>query len=266
MPGTDRREETPRALVHRAAAIGLAPVFIAQGLYVRCVTPRLPEPSGARSGVMGSGPPLGLLILGDSAAAGVGVATQAEALSGRLAAVLGESFRVCWKLTARTGMRAKDVAAELEAAAPEKFDAVVTSIGVNDVTRGTDLASWIDRQGRMVELLQSKFQAKHIILSSVPPMHLFPALPRPLRWYLGERAKRFNRALEALARSCEACEFAAPDFPVEPATMAADGFHPGARAYALWAAHAGGIIRRLRMAVPGPSRHEWIGNVAGPVS
>jgi lysophospholipase L1-like esterase len=256
LTGTDGRKETPRAPVYRAAAIGLAPVFIAQGLYVRCVTPRLPEPSGERSGVQGSGPSLGLLILGDSAAAGVGVATQAEALSGRLAAGLGESFRVCWKLTARTGMRAMDAVAELEAARPERFDVAVTSIGVNDVTHGTGEASWIDRQGRMVELLQSKFQTRHIILSSVPPMHLFPALPQPLRWYLGERAKRFNRALEAFARSRGACEFAAPDFPMEPATMAADGFHPGARAYSLWAAHAGGIIRRrLRQAAPGPSRH-----------
>lgn len=255
MPGPDRREETQRAPDYLAAAIALAPVFIAQGLYVRCVTPRLPEPSGERSGVQGSGPPLGLLILGDSAAAGVGVATQAEALSGRLAAALSESFRVSWKLTARTGMRARDVVAELEAAPPERFDVAVTSIGVNDVTRGTGEAPWIDRQVRMVELLQSKFQAQHIILCCVPPMHLFPALPQPLRWYLGERAKRFNRALEVFARSCEACEFAAPDFPMEPACMAADGFHPGARAYSLWAGHVGGIIRRrLQQSTPGPAR------------
>ena len=218
-----------------------------QGLYVRLVTPRLPEPNGARSGVRGSGTPLSLLILGDSAAAGVGVTTQAEALSGRLADVLGSQFRVSWKLMAQTGNRARDIASMLAAASPERFDAVVTSIGVNDVTRGTELGAWIGQLGHIAELLRSKFHAQHIILSSVPPMHLFPALPQPLRWYLGERAKRFNRALEVLARSCGACEFAAPDFPMEPATMAADGFHPGARAYAMWAGHVGGIIlRRLQ--------------------
>ncbi|OPY06451.1 MAG: hypothetical protein A4E67_01456 [Syntrophaceae bacterium PtaB.Bin038] len=254
MPGNDGREETPRSPGHRAAAIALAPVFIAQGLYVRCVTPRLPEPSGGRCGVQGSGPPLRLLILGDSAAAGVGVATQDEALSGRLAAALGESFLVSWKLMAQTGNRARDIASMLEAAPPERFDAVVTSIGVNDVTHGTELGAWIGQQGRIAELLRSKFHARHIILSGVPPMHLFPALPQPLRWYLGERAKRFNGALKALARSCEVCEFAAPDFPVEPGTMAADGFHPGARAYSLWAAHVAGIIRRrLQQATPGPA-------------
>ncbi len=223
-----------------------------QGLYVRFVTPRLPEPAGARSGVRGSGPPLSLLILGDSAAAGVGVTTQAEALSGRLAAVLGSQFRVSWKLMAQTGNRAKDIASMLAAAAPERFEAVVTSIGVNDVTHGTELGAWIGQQGRIAELLRSKFHAQHIILSSVPPMHLFPALPRPLRWYLGERAKRFNGALKVFAQSSSGCEFAAPDFPMEPATMAADGFHPGAPAYAMWADHVGGIIRR-RLQQAGPA-------------
>ena len=64
---------------HKLAAIGLAPLLILQGLYVRRVTPKLPEPLGKRSGVHGTGPRLRLLILGDSAAAGVGVSTQSQA-------------------------------------------------------------------------------------------------------------------------------------------------------------------------------------------
>jgi lysophospholipase L1-like esterase len=192
-----------------------------------------------------------LLILGDSAAAGVGVATQAEALSGRLVALLGSQFRVSWTLVARTGNTAKDIVEGL-APPPERFDVVVTSIGVNDVTHGTGIGAWNDRLGQMVELLRSTFHTRHVILSSVPPMHLFPALPQPLRWYLGKRAKRFNRALETFARSHSGCEFAAPAFPLEPAYMAPDGFHPGARAYALWAEHVAGIIcRRLQQAGPG---------------
>jgi hypothetical protein len=30
-------------------------------------------------------------------------------------------------------------------------------------------------------------------------MHRFPALPQPLRWYVGSRARDFDRALEELA-------------------------------------------------------------------
>lgn len=225
------------------AAMGLAPFLIAQALYVRFRTPRLPEPSGDRFGTNGSGPGLNLLILGDSAAAGVGVSTQSQALSGQLVFALGADFRVSWKLVAQTGRRAKDVAARLEELLPEAFEVVVTSIGVNDVTHGTNTQKWIDQQGRIIELLQSKFQSQHIMLSAVPPMHLFPALPQPLRWYLGMRARQFNSALQKLAGGDKRCQFVATDFPLDAAYMAADGFHPGALAYSIWAKQVADMIR-----------------------
>ena len=235
---------------HYLATIGLAPILIVQGLYVRCVTPRLPEPPGERSGINGSGPPLSLLILGDSAAAGVGVATQSQALSGQLVSALASDFQVSWKLMAQTGDKAKEVLVKLETAAPEKFEVVVTSIGVNDVTHGTMTKTWIDQQARIIELLQSKFHSQHIILSSLPPMHLFPALPQPLRWYLGLRAKRLNSALKNFVEVCKQCEFVTTDFPLDAEYMAADGFHPGALAYSVWANHVAGIIRsRLALTV-----------------
>jgi lysophospholipase L1-like esterase len=225
------------------ATIGLAPFLIVQGLYVRFVTPKLPEPLGERYGISGSGPPLSLLILGDSAAAGVGVSTQSQALSGQLTTALGSDFQVSWKLFAQPGNTAKDVVAGLEMAASERFDVVVTSIGVNDVTHGTRSKKWIDQQGRIMELLQSKFHSQYIILSGVPPMHVFPALPQPLRWYLGIRAKLFNSALKKFAEDCNRCEFVKIDYPLEAAYMAADGFHPGALAYSIWANHVAGMIR-----------------------
>ena len=229
---------------YHLAKIGLAPFLITQGLYVRLVTPKLPEPTGKQSGIYGSGPPLSLLILGDSAAAGVGVSTQTQALSGQLVSVLGSYFQVSWKLIAETGNTAREVVAKLGMASPEIFDVGVMSIGVNDVTHRTKLKKWIAQQGQIVELLQSKFHSQHIILSSVPPMHLFPALPQPLRWYLGQRAKRFNSALKIFAESCNQCELVTINIPLEAAYMAADGFHPGALAYSIWASHIADTIRR----------------------
>ena len=146
---------------YKLAAIGLAPLLILQGLYVRRVTPKLPEPPGKRSGVHGTGPPLRLLILGDSAAAGVGVSTQSSALSGQLVTLLGAEFQVFWKLIAQTHHKAKDVLEELKMTSPEMFDVIVTSIGVNDVTHGTGAERWITQQSQIVELLQSKFHAQH---------------------------------------------------------------------------------------------------------
>jgi lysophospholipase L1-like esterase len=109
-------------------------------------------------------------------------------------------------------------------------------------------------------LLQSKFQTQHILLSGIPPMHLFPALPQPLRWFLGRRALQFNGALKKLAEGCEPCEFVAIDFPLDTTYMAADGFHPGALAYSLWANHLAAIIRvrlgaTVKHSCPNTSRH-----------
>jgi lysophospholipase L1-like esterase len=227
---------------HPFATIVLAPFLIAQALYVRRVTRRLPEPTGERAGMNGSGPSLNLLILGDSAAAGVGVSTQHQALSGQLVSALDSDFQVSWKLMAQTGHTAKEIVAKLEMVLPEKFDVVVTSLGVNDVTHGTKIKKWIDQLSRIIELLQSKFSSQYIILSSIPPMHLFPALPQPLRWYLGSRAKQFNEALKNCIEGFDRCELVTTDFPPEQAYMAADGFHPGVLAYSIWANHVAAII------------------------
>ena len=242
---------------YQFATIGLGPVLLAQGRYVRRVTPRLPEPEGLRQGVEGSGPPLSLLILGDSSAAGVGVATQAEALSGRLVAALAPAFRVSWKLVATSGFTSAEVLRLLEAEPEQRFDVVVTSTGVNDVTGSTARKQWLTVQRRLVELLQGRFQARHILLSSLPPMHHFPALPQPLRWYLGLRARRLNRDLRRWAQHHEGCEFVPIDFPANPALAASDGFHPGAEAYAIWASQLAGVIRRrLEPAAVAPAQ-QW---------
>ena len=233
------------------AAIGLSPLLIAQALYVKCVTPKLPEPSGSRSGRAGDGPVLKLMILGDSAAAGVGVETQHQALSGQLAARLSADYQVIWKLIAKTGHKTKDVLSEIQKLSPEKYDVVVTSMGVNDVTHGTGMDRWISRQKQMIDTLHSKFNLRHIILSGVPPIHLFPALPQPLRWYFGQRAKQFNKALQKLADDHSMCEFVSIHFPLEPSYMADDGFHPGASAYYLWAEQLAAVIQdRLETNVP----------------
>lgn len=237
--------------------IGLGPVLLAQGRYVRRVTPRLPEPEGLRQGVEGSGPLLRLLILGDSSAAGVGVATQAEALSGQLVAALAAAFRVSWKLVATSGLTSAEVLAKLEAEPEQPFDIVVTATGVNDVTGSTGRAQWLAVQQRLVGLLKGRFQARHILLCSLPPLHHFPALPQPLRWYLGLRARRLNRDLRHWAPRNEGCTFVPIDFPLDLSLMASDGFHPGAGAYALWASQLAGVIRRhLEPAAIMPAR-QW---------
>lgn len=236
-------------LRHALATLTLAPILLKQGRRVRRDVQILPEPAGPRQGICGSGPRLRLLLLGDSAAAGVGAPTQHEALSGRLLGALESSHEVHWKLLAFTGATTADMLARLDREPATEFDVVVTSLGVNDVTDRLSMQQWRTRQTRLIQRLASRYGARHILLSGLPPMHRFPALPQPLRWYVGSRARDFDRALENLARQDPRCEFVRLSYAMmEPQAMAADGFHPGPPIYALWAAE---IARRILSRIEG---------------
>jgi lysophospholipase L1-like esterase len=84
-------------------------------------------------------------------------------------------------------------------------------------------------------------------------MHVFPALPQPLRWYLATRAALFDDSLGKLVERDARCEVLRVDFPVEAGYMASDGFHPGAAAYRLWGSVAAAAIRRRCGAGPASS-------------
>lgn len=226
------------------AKIILGPVLLMQGAYTRRVTPTLPEAEGEREGDAGIGDPLRLLILGDSTAAGVGVSTQAEALSGQLVSRLARDFQVCWKLSAQSGLDSQGLLERLGQHAPESFDVALLSIGVNDVTGRLTADQWIARQQQLMEVLIGKFGAKLIVVSPLPPMHLFPALPQPLRWYLGQRAARFNARLAHLVERMDRCTMLITHLAPVAGSMAADGFHPGPLIYSAWANDAAQVIAR----------------------
>ncbi len=215
----------------------LGPVLLLQGLWVRLRTPRLPEAQGPRRGRTGAGPQLRLLVLGDSSAAGVGVASQSEALLGQLTQALGRFFTVHYRLEARTGVTTAEAIDSLARQDIAPADAVVTALGVNDLTAGRNLSAWLDDQKRLIEFLRARMRPRVIMLSGLPPVHRFPALPEPLRWYLGVGAQAYNTALEELARR-NGVLFLPLDFSMDVSLMAADGFHPGRGIYHGWARRA----------------------------
>ncbi len=224
----------------------MAPLLVAQGGYVRWKVPQLPEASGNREGRTGVGAPLSLLILGDSSAAGVGAGAQHEALAGKLVAALSTERDVTWKLWATSGHTTRDALKRLGAAAPSPFDVAVVALGVNDVVQGRRLATWRREQRDLDVLLRTKFRVRHVVHSGLPPVSRFPALPQPLRWALGARARRFDDALRADVGTRPAASFVALDFTasLDASAMASDGFHPGPPAYAAWAARVAAAIAR----------------------
>ncbi len=246
----------------RAVALPLAPVLLWQGRRVRRDTPKLPEAAGPRHGLAKpqNGPsnakhpvadPLRLLILGDSSAAGVGTDRQACALSGRLveALVARTGRAVQWKLVARTGITTREALALMQAEPADPFDVAVVALGVNDVTALRGRARWLADVARVTARLAERHAVGRVLWSGLPPMHLFPALPQPLRGVIGLHARVFDGALgdwcarrtasgratgagHAVARA--ATVYVPLPRMTDPSLIASDGFHPGPGAYRLW--------------------------------
>ncbi|MDX1706057.1 SGNH/GDSL hydrolase family protein [Pseudidiomarina sp.] len=223
-------------------AVPLAPWLISQGRRVRRETPRLAEPAGPRTGKAGSGPPLRLLITGDSAAAGVGTDCIEEALTGQLLGNLQQHFSVQWQLLAQSGLSCAELLAWLHVQKPAAFDAAVVSVGVNDVTGNTGVGRWRRNLIALCRLLEQHYGVRQIILTAVPPMDKFPALPQPLRWFLGGKARQLNAVMASVAQNNPLVEQLKFELPFAPEYMAADGFHPSAAACSLWGTAAATAI------------------------
>jgi hypothetical protein len=83
----------------------LFPLLLAQGLWVRKRTPRLPDAAGPLAGTTpGEGEPIKLIALGESTVAGIGAATHETALTGQLALALSRQTKrsVSWSVVARS--------------------------------------------------------------------------------------------------------------------------------------------------------------------
>jgi lysophospholipase L1-like esterase len=223
----------------------LLPLLALQAVTVRRRALILPEPAGPRQGEMGQGEmgrgqmgqqrPLRVLIAGDSSAAGVGVSAQSQGLSGQLAAQLSAQFEIHWRLEATTGHQTRDTIPRLQALPKQKFDVVVLALGVNDVTHGTTRTRFYRQQSQLMQLLTDRFQPRLILACGVPQMQHFPALPQPLAWVLGRQSARLDSVLAALASERPTVAHIPFQLPQDPALAAADGYHPSAQAYRLWA-------------------------------
>ena len=213
---------------------GLGPVLWMQGMWVQRKVPRLPEPVGSRSGTSGLGPALRLLLVGDSSAAGVGVGHQDQALSGQLVAELASRFCISWRVEATTGATTASLLEQLRTLDFSCFDVAVTALGVNDVVRGVSVNQWLQEYGALRACMLGGGVSR-VIVSGLPPVSQFPALPQPLRWVLGRRAQYFDRALCESVEADPRATYVPLDFQGNMDEIAVDGFHPGAPIYRKWA-------------------------------
>ena len=236
----------------------LAPLLLVQARQAVRRTPRLPAASGPVHGIAGQAEPARrLLVIGESTAAGVGARTHAQALAGFLAADLSGRLggTVSWLARGKGGATARKVLAELVPAGPEPFDVTVVTVGINDLFDRRALRQWAADLRSLIQAL--RFEAPgdeapdgqndgaRIIVSGMPPVHLAPGIPQPLRFVLGRRARAMDRVTSQVAAACRAAYVPISVPPADSGRLfASDGFHPSETGYREWA-------RVLAEAVPG---------------
>lgn len=239
----------------------LAPIYLYQGSKIKRQTVRLPEATGDRHGQLvlnekaTSPRTLTLMMVGDSSAAGVGVETQNQALTGHLLASLRTAGfmrrrfdQVHWSLQATTGYTSFDVLRQLYVMArpASPVDVMIVIVGVNDTTSNIKPQQWQTQIEEIIAVGRRKFGVKHMLFSCLPPMAQMPALPTPLADFVGAKALALDEILKQICERHRDVSYLYVDFSeaglgVEK-MFASDGFHPNATAYAYWAKK---IVRRM---------------------
>lgn len=218
----------------------LGPVLLLQGHRVRKTALRLPEAAGPREGTAGSyidALPLRVLFFGDSSAAGVGVDHQDAALAAQTAAFLSNraAAPVEWQLVAKSGVNTSEALDLLAASALKPADLLVTALGVNDVTAQRSSRQFLADYQAIIDQLLRRVGATGAVISGLPPMHEFPSVPQPLRWYLGQCAQRLDAALQGWVSANPSMSYVSLMWEAAPGEMAPDGYHPGPAQYRHWA-------------------------------
>lgn len=232
-------ERLPRMLrMSRALAIAQSPVVLRQGRVVRSRTPHLPDAALPWEGELPGPDPLRLLVLGDSTAAGVGAATQHEALPGRLADELHDRTGrgVRWRAVGENGATAHDIIERyLEEAHAQPADLLFLTVGANDAMGMRGAKEFVRDVRRILDAFDARNPGAFVLMSSLPVFGRFSLLPQPLRTALYRHSLALEGAARALVATRPNALMSADPPPYGDDFWASDLFHPGPSGYRDWA-------------------------------
>lgn len=239
----------PRNLLFWVSFAVLAPLMIVQALYTSRTARRLPAVDGDVEGTAGAGAgePLKLLFVGESPVAGIGCERMDQAVAARTAAELSRRIGrpVRWHAAGVNGIRVRQTIDFLLPQLPgERYDLIVGVHGVNDTTGLTTLPEWRAALARLARALR-EVHGGRVVYTQVAPMHLFTALPQPLRAVIGLRARVLDDALHRHADHGTLFEVVDADMPLEPEYLADDGYHPSPAGCVAWGRALGAALAPL---------------------
>lgn len=220
------------------AVLPLVPFFYWQGQRVRRRVGRLPDAAGETIGQFGEQMEiLNLLAVGESTVAGVGARNHTEALGGQFARFLSleTDKAVRWHVVGESGITARETVERLVPLLPdEPMDFVVVALGGNDTFKVNSPNRWLKDMTRLVSILKEKYPAAKILLANTPRVIDFLALPRSLKFVLWRVSQLHHENAKNIERETENVFYFDEAERVDEHFFA-DGVHPSALGYAMWA-------------------------------
>jgi lysophospholipase L1-like esterase len=192
-----------------------------------------------------SAPTLRLVLLGDSAAIGVGVEWLSETVGGQLARMLAEGSpetgerHVLLSSVGVAGSRSTDLATQVaRALLGDKPDVAVVLIGANDATGLRVPEEAAEHLGAAVRRLREA--RVEVVVGTCPDLGAVRSIAPPLRQVAGLLGRRVAKAqaravVEAGGVVVDLAEETGAVFRADAGTLCYDGFHPSADGYRVWA-------------------------------
>lgn len=140
-----------------------------------------------------------------------------------------------WQIVAKSGLKIGQLLALTGQEDLLHADVLITAIGVNDVLAQTKPCAFVSAYENLIAALLTPERTELAIVSGLPPLQITPAIPQPLRWFLGIYAHKLDRSLRRWIQSSQGISHIPLQWATDTGSLAAYRFHPGEGLYREWA-------------------------------
>lgn len=219
----------------------LTPVSLAQAAWVRRTHPRLHAANAPWGGSLSGPDPLSLLVVGDSAAAGVGVDSQDDALPGNIARELKHRFGrgTEWRVVAEPTVDTNDLLVRhLPEIVEAPADLIFLTVGSSDAIKLRGMTAFGRDLSALLSALRLSSPHALILVSQLPRFDQLRQLAEPLRSTLVRSTAILDRELLRIVAGLPGVIAVITPPVYATIARAADGLHPNATGYRDWIDHA----------------------------